>query len=211
MSRPGPAIFAAPLAPTLLAPILLAPTLLAPTLLALVVTAAAAQPTPPAGARESAGIARCRSLADGGERLICYDGLAEALRRAAPAPAGGGHRVMSLTDVKLDQDGLRDREVEVSGNLVPMGEMAFLRSGPMDTSPLVVDSKAVPREQRRAMFERCGVSGCATTVPGDVGLARPAGLWPPRYRVRGIRRACRAGSEVFIAARIYAVGLASGA
>lgn len=123
---------------------------------------------PPVRAQDAAGIAGCRSIADGGERLSCYDKLVDSAQQAPRPTAGRGHQAKSLTDVKLDQDSLRGRPVEVSGNLVVMGQMAMLRSDAMDTSPLLVDFDAVPREQRRAMLERCGMLGCAATIRGKV-------------------------------------------
>ena len=128
-----------------------------------------------AQAQEATEIARCRSIGDDGERLACYDRIADVARQTPPLGGGRGYRAMSLTDVKLDQDSLRGRPVEVSGNLVMMGQMAMLRFDAMDTSPLLVDFDAVPREQRRAMLERCGMLGCAATIRGRVDrvMAQP--------------------------------------
>ena len=108
----------------------------------------------PADAQDANGLARCRTITDAAERLGCYD------RR--------GYQTVSLTDAKLDQDRLRGQEVEVSGNLMIVSEIALLRSGSEDASPLVVDVKAVPREQRRKALDRCGALGCAATVRGTV-------------------------------------------
>lgn len=128
----------------------------------------------PACAQDLAEFTRCRSIANDGERLGCYDRLVDPARQTLSA-ASPNYQTMSLTDVKLDQDGLRGREVEVSGNLVAVNAMALLRSSDMDTSPLVVDFKAVPREQRRAMLEHCGASGCFVTIRGRVDrvMAQP--------------------------------------
>lgn len=122
-----------------------------------------------AQAQEVTEIARCRSIGDDGERLACYDRIADVARQTPPPGGGRGYQAMSLTDVKLDQDTIRDRKVEVSGNLVMMGEMALLRFDATDTSPLMLDFKGVPREQRRLMLERCGMLGCTATVRGRVG------------------------------------------
>lgn len=121
-----------------------------------------------ARAQEQAGIAHCRSITANDERLSCYDTLSGQAQQAGPKLPNQSYQTMSLTDVKLDQDALRDRKVEVSGNLVMGSEIAFLRSGNTDTSSLIVDFKAVSREQRRAMIERCGASGCSATIRGRV-------------------------------------------
>ena len=82
---------------------------------------------------------------------------------------------MSLTDLKLDQGSLRGQGVEVAGTLVPLGETAVLRSSDTDLSPLFVELKAVPHEQRRAFLERCGMLGCSVTIRGLVApvMAQP--------------------------------------
>lgn len=137
----------------------------------------------PASAQDLAEFTRCRSIANDGERLGCYDRLVGPAGQTLSA-ASPGYQAMSLTDVKLDQDGLRGHEMEVSGNLVAANAIALLRSGDTDTSPLIVDFKAVPREQRRALLEHCEASGCLVTIrsrvdrvmaqPGIVGTVKLA-------------------------------------
>ena len=122
----------------------------------------------PAWAQEPADIGRCRSVVDSNERLSCYDKLAASARPGTLPPGGHGYQAISLTDLKLDYDSLRGQGVEVSGTLMLSGEMALLTSGAMDASPLLVDLKAVPRDQRRALLERCTTPGCAVTMRGKV-------------------------------------------
>ena len=122
----------------------------------------------PAWAQEPADIGRCRSVRDDTERLNCYDKLAAPARPDVLPPGRHGYQAISLTDLKLDYDTLRGQGVEVSGNLMLSGEMALLGSGATDTSPFLVDLKAVPRDQRRALLERCMVPGCAVTMHGKV-------------------------------------------
>ena len=122
----------------------------------------------PAWAQEPADIGRCRSVTDNTERLNCYDKLAASARTGTPPPSGHGYQAVSLTDLKLDYGSLRGQGVEVSGTLMLSGEMALLASGATDSSPLLVDLKAVPRDQRRALLERCMVPGCAVTMRGKV-------------------------------------------
>jgi len=135
----------------------------------------AAVMTLPARAQESAGIVRCQSIRDNTERLSCYDRITDPAQQAAPAMASD-YQAMNLTDLKLDQESLRNHKVAVSGNLLVAGEMALLRSSNSDLSPLVVDAKGVPREQRRTMLERCGASGCTVMVRGRVDrvMAQPS-------------------------------------
>lgn len=122
----------------------------------------------PAWAQEPADLGRCRSVTDNTERLNCYDKLAASARAGTLPPGGHGYQAVSLTDLKLDYDSLRGQGVEVSGNLILSGEMALLGSGATDTSPFLVDLKAVPRDQRRALLEQCTVPGCAVTMRGKV-------------------------------------------
>lgn len=103
----------------------------------------------PAWAQEPADLGRCRSVTDNTERLNCYDKLAATARSGTLPPGGHGYQAVSLTDLKLDYDSLRGKGVEVSGNLILSGKMALLGSGATDTSPFLVDLKAVPRDQRR--------------------------------------------------------------
>lgn len=122
----------------------------------------------PAGGQEPADIGRCRSVADNAERLNCYDKLVASARPGTLPPSKQSYRAVSLTDLKLDYDSLRGQGVEVSGTLMLSGEMALLASSATDASPLLVDLKAVPRDQRRALLERCTVPGCAVTMHGTV-------------------------------------------
>lgn len=122
----------------------------------------------PARAQEPSGMERCRSISDNIGRLSCYDKLAAASRPGTRPPAERGYRAVGLTDLKLDHNELRGQNVEVSGNLMLAGEMALLRSGTTDISPIFVDLKAVPREQRRALLERCTDLGCTVTLRGKV-------------------------------------------
>ena len=124
-----------------------------------------------AQAQGSAELAHCRSLVVGIDRLACYD----TLTLPASPIACRSYRAMSLTDLRLDQGRLRGQGVEVAGTLMPLGEMAVLRSGDMDPSPLFVELKAVPREQRRTLLERCGMPGCDVTIRGLVApvMAQP--------------------------------------
>lgn len=122
-------------------------------------------PAQAAQAQDSAGIARCRSLTINNDRLDCYDKL------TLPVSPGGNrsYRAISLTDLKLDRDSLRGQRVEVAGTLVPIGEAALLRSSDTDLSPVFVEVKAVPREQRRVLLDRCGIPGCSVIIRGLVG------------------------------------------
>lgn len=122
----------------------------------------------PAWAQVPISVEQCRLIPDDAKRLACYDKLAALARPSTLPPSAHGYQAVSLTDLKLDYDSLRGLDVEVSGNLILSGEMALLASGTTDTSPLLVDLKAVPRDQRRALLERCMVPGCTVTMRGKV-------------------------------------------
>ena len=57
--------------------------------------------------------------------------------------------------------------MEVDGELMLMGELLMLGQGGLDASPIFVDFKKIPRDQRRRIIE-CGMN-CAATVRGKVG------------------------------------------
>ena len=90
--------------------------------------------------------------------------------RGGVAPIDGKHecRTVTLVDLLLNQGSLDGDKVKVPGDLVMVGENAVLRRSDADPSPLFVDIKAVPREQRRRMLQLCG-AGCAAEVRGTAG------------------------------------------
>lgn len=122
-----------------------------------------------AGAQETKTIARCRTTLGDAERLMCYDKAVDGEEQGTRATAQMGYQAITLTDLKLDEANLSGRHVEVAGNLMLAGEVGLLGSDRRDSSPVVVDMKVVPREQRRAVLDRCSDLACAVSVRGTVG------------------------------------------
>ena len=73
----------------------------------------------PVHAQDVTGFARCRAIADAGERLGCYDGLAEAFR-GGPQDAAVWLLLMWVNDIRA---GVRARQ-PVDGQAQPPGLLA---------------------------------------------------------------------------------------
>lgn len=121
------------------------------------------------GAQETPTIAQCRSTTLDAERLSCYDKAVDGEEQTARAQVQGSYKTISLTDLKLDQANMSGRHIEVAGNLILTGRLGLLGSDYKDSSPLVVDMKAVPREQQRVVLDRCRDYRCTVSVRGTVG------------------------------------------
>ena len=120
--------------------------------------AAALLATPAAGQD----LSKCSAIERPLERLDCYDTLAKP-------GASNPYRSMSIDDFKLDHDTLKDAnaKVQLFGLLRQMGELAMLSKGVLDQNPLFVETKSLPREQRKALLDRCA-AGCDVVARGHV-------------------------------------------
>ena len=98
-------------------------------------------------------LSKCGMIEKPLARLDCYDALAKP---GVPSP----YRSMSLDDFQLDRDTLIGTKLQLSGLLRQMGELAMLSKGLVDLSPVFIEIKNLPREQRKAILDRCGVTGC---------------------------------------------------
>jgi hypothetical protein len=106
-------------------------------------------------------LSKCQSIASPTLRLECYDSLKK--------PDNDNYVVMTLEDFKLDKENLKNSKVEIAGELHQMGELATLGSGLIDMSPVFIDIKTLPRDQRKAILGRCN-PGCQAIVRGRVDV-----------------------------------------
>jgi hypothetical protein len=98
-------------------------------------------------------LSKCSMIEKPLARLDCYDALAKP---GAPSP----YRSMSLGDFELDRDTLKGAKVQLSGLLRRLGELAILSKGLFDPNLVYIEIKNLPREQRKAILDRCGTTGC---------------------------------------------------
>lgn len=108
-------------------------------------------------------------------KLLCIGltGCAALAIMAAPASANppqpdAQYQQINLDDLKLDKNELRGRKVAVHAVIQVMGEVALLKSGPMDMTPLFLDVSKLPRDARKKLLSDCTMT-CGATVNGRVG------------------------------------------
>ena len=104
---------------------------------------------------------RCRSIADEGRRLACYDAL-----DLLPASRSKYEKV-DLAELKGFALSYRGQLVEVTGWIKPSAELFFLGVDEADARPLPIDSGSLSRRDRQAFLDACG-DGCEATVQGRV-------------------------------------------
>jgi hypothetical protein len=104
-------------------------------------------------------LSKCSMIEKPLARLDCYDALAKP---GAPSP----YRSMSLDDFQLDRDTLKGAKVQLSGLLRQVGELAMLSKGLVDANPVFIEIKNLPREERKAILDRCGMAGCEVVARG---------------------------------------------
>jgi hypothetical protein len=104
---------------------------------------------------------RCRSIAEEGRRLACYDAIG-----LLPAPRSK-YEVVDLAELKNFALSFRGDLVEVSGWIKPGANLFFLGLDAADERPIAIDFDSLPRRDREAFLEACG-DGCEATVRGRV-------------------------------------------
>jgi hypothetical protein len=105
-------------------------------------------------------LSKCRSIENPGMRLVCYDNLSKPT-----------YVRMSVSDLSRDRASLGkgQAKVEVSGRLQELigGESYELGSKLNMADRITIDIKDLPREQRKAILDRCN-TGCDAVVQGRV-------------------------------------------
>jgi hypothetical protein len=93
----------------------------------------------------------------------------------APTLAIAEPQRMDFIDLVTDITSMREIEVEVSAVAMPFNGILILQRASHEVAvPIYANIDAVPREQRRAIMDRCGVS-CRVTVVGRVGIIEMLG------------------------------------
>ena len=112
----------------------------------------------PGAAQED--LSKCRSIENPGMRLVCYDNLSKPT-----------YTRMSVSDLSRDRASLAKEQarVEVGGRLQELigGERYELGSTLNMADRITIDIKDLPREQRKAILDRCN-TGCDAVVQGRV-------------------------------------------
>jgi hypothetical protein len=112
----------------------------------------------PGAAQED--LSKCRSIANPGMRLVCYDNLSKPT-----------YTRMSVNDFSRDRASLAKEQakVEVSGRLQELigGDSYELGSKLNMADRITINIKDLPREQRKAILDRCN-TGCDAVVQGRV-------------------------------------------
>ena len=112
----------------------------------------------PGAAQED--LSKCRSIANPALRLECYDNLSKPT-----------YTRMSISDFSRDRASLAkvQAKVEVAGRLQELigGESYELGSKLSMADRITINTKDLPREQRKAILDRCN-SGCDAVVQGRV-------------------------------------------
>jgi hypothetical protein len=104
-------------------------------------------------------LSKCQSVTSSALRLECYDNLSKPT-----------YTKMSISDFSRDRASLAkvQAKVEVTGRLHELvGELYELGSKLSMADRITIDTKDLPREQRKAISDRCN-SGCDAVVQGRV-------------------------------------------
>lgn len=116
-------------------------------------------------------VIKCATTNDTRARLGCYDNLARGIvqkNKSHPdREAGTAYKDMDLLDLKADIKSLGGKKVRVAGSLQMMGELAMLRSDPMDMTPVMVNIEKLPREDRKQALKGC-LTYCGVQISGRV-------------------------------------------
>lgn len=78
------------------------------------------------------------------------------------------YQEVTLIDLKLDISKMSGKSIETEATVQIVGDFGMLHSGMMDTNPLFLDYKKIPREQRKKLLEQCSL-GCPARIQGKVG------------------------------------------
>ena len=112
----------------------------------------------PGAAQED--LSKCRSIENPGMRLVCYDNLSKPT-----------YTRMSVSDLSRDRASLAKEQarVEVGGRLQELigGDSYELGSKLTMADRITIDIRDLPREQRKAILDRCS-TGCDAVVQGRV-------------------------------------------
>jgi hypothetical protein len=121
---------------------------------------------------------KCATTKDDKARLACYDKIRDDIvsaNRPNQPSAKDTYQPIALTDLKVDIKTLKGKKITTSGYVQVMGEMAMLKSDPMDMAPIFIETDGLPRDDRKKLANGCQVVVCGVTFFGVV-KALPLGV-----------------------------------
>ena len=104
---------------------------------------------------------------DGRSVLLKENGTWEFVNSTQQNTTTGSYQRMDLDDLKIDIESLMGKKIQVKAIGQLFGEMFFIKKDMMDMSPITVDIKNLPREQKKYVIQNCG-TGAEITVYGTV-------------------------------------------
>lgn len=116
----------------------------------------------PSSAATLEDIIKCKGITDHAVRLDCYDSAVDASSENVEAHNSGA---ISWKDFRLDYQSLKGEVITTSGLLLLFGDGGMLYDVDMGITAFFVEIKRLPRDQRRAILERCS-SPCAVDITG---------------------------------------------
>jgi hypothetical protein len=93
---------------------------------------------------------------------------AAVLSVSASLAATATYKTVDLDDLKVDKAQMRGQHISVHSTVQVMGEIAVMKSGLMDMSPVFVDISKLPRDTRKRLLTDCA-AGCSMWLGGQVG------------------------------------------
>lgn len=108
-------------------------------------------------------LSACRGKTDALERLVCFDALASSVTSTISGgsntrTAKQSYKPVSLVDFRTDAAELQGQRIELAGVLQQLGDMILLKEEIFSMNAVFVDINAIPREDRRRVFQYCGQS-----------------------------------------------------
>jgi hypothetical protein len=130
---------------------------------------------------------KCAQTASDKARLACYDKIRDgiiATYKSKQSQGSDAYQGIDLVDLKVDLKSLKGKKVLTKAYVQVMGEMAMLKSDPMDMAPIFADASNLPREDRKKLANGCQVvlcggsfSGVVKSLPLGVGLVLDKVVW----------------------------------
>ncbi|OQB47423.1 MAG: hypothetical protein BWY02_02135 [bacterium ADurb.Bin157] len=105
---------------------------------------------------------------DGRIVLLKENGTWEFADTTHQNAATATYQSMDLIDLKIDIASLMGKKVKVKALGQLCGDMFLIKKDMMDVSPIIVETKDLPREQRKYIIQNCNL-GAPVIIYGTVG------------------------------------------
>jgi hypothetical protein len=110
----------------------------------------------------------CRSILVGGPMRSFLLGAAVVISIAAAQAGISMYKTVALDDLKVGKAQMLGRPISVHSTVQVMGEIAVMKSGPTDMTPVLVDISRLPPDTRKRLLTDCA-GGCSMWLNGRVG------------------------------------------